>query len=105
MKHQSDVFAKNSTREMRQRAWLHASTPTFKPYRKLCAAAAAASKILSSFTSAIISINCSHEFHKIEDYFIFEMLKKIWPNFHRIMEGFTQKIVTKLYKIWVWDPE
>ncbi len=27
--------------------------------------------------------------------------KKIWPNFHRIIELFTQKIVTKLSKIWV----
>jgi hypothetical protein len=50
---------------------------------------------------------CSHEAHKIENYFIFEMLKKkIWANFQRIIivEVFTQKIVTKLSKIWVWDP-
>jgi hypothetical protein len=32
------------------------------------------------------------------------MLKKIWANFQRIIELFTQKIVTKLSKIWVWDP-
>jgi hypothetical protein len=39
------------------------------------------------------------------NYFIFEMLKKkIWANFQRIIELFTQKIVTKLSKIWVWDP-
>ena len=32
------------------------------------------------------------------------MLKKnIWANFQRIMELFTQEIVTKLSKIWVWD--
>jgi hypothetical protein len=30
--------------------------------------------------------------------------KKIWPNFQRILDFFTQKIVTKLSKIWVWDP-
>jgi hypothetical protein len=30
--------------------------------------------------------------------------KKIWPNFQRIVELFTKKIVTKLSKIWVWDP-
>jgi hypothetical protein len=30
--------------------------------------------------------------------------KKIWPNFPRIIEVFTQKIVTKPSKIWVWDP-
>jgi hypothetical protein len=33
------------------------------------------------------------------------MLKKIiWANFQRIIELFTQSIVTKLSKIWVWDP-
>jgi hypothetical protein len=33
------------------------------------------------------------------------MLKKeIWANFQRIIEVFTQKIVTKLSKILVWDP-
>jgi hypothetical protein len=48
---------------------------------------------------------CIHKFHKIEHYFIFGMLKKkIWANFQRIIELFTQKIVTKLSKIWVWDP-
>jgi hypothetical protein len=30
--------------------------------------------------------------------------KKIWPNFQRIIELFTQKIGAKLSKIWVWDP-
>jgi hypothetical protein len=30
--------------------------------------------------------------------------KKIWANFQRIIELFTQKIVTKLSKIWVWYP-
>jgi hypothetical protein len=40
------------------------------------------------------------------NYFIFEMLKKkIWANFQRITELFNQKIVSKLSKIWVWDPE
>ncbi len=39
----------------------------------------------------------SHKFHIIEHYFIFEMLKKkILANFQRIIELFTQKIVTKL---------
>jgi hypothetical protein len=48
---------------------------------------------------------CSHIFHKIATYYSFEMLKKkIWANFQRIIELFTQKIVTKLSKIWVWDP-
>jgi hypothetical protein len=30
--------------------------------------------------------------------------KKIWANFQRIIELFTQIIVTKLSKIRVWDP-
>jgi hypothetical protein len=48
---------------------------------------------------------CSNKFHKIENYSIFEMLKKIiWANFQRIIEFFTQKCFTKLSKIWVWDP-
>ncbi len=45
---------------------------------------------------------CSHKF---ANYFSFEVLKKkIWANFQRIIELFTQKIVNKLSKIWVWDP-
>ncbi len=48
---------------------------------------------------------CSHKFHKTQFYFIFDMLKKkIWPNFPRIIEVFTQKIVTKPSNIWGWDP-
>jgi hypothetical protein len=30
--------------------------------------------------------------------------KKIWPHFLRIIKLFTQKLFTKLSKIWVWDP-
>jgi hypothetical protein len=30
--------------------------------------------------------------------------KKFWPNFPRIIKVFTQKIVTKLSKVRVWDP-
>ncbi len=48
---------------------------------------------------------CSHKFHKIEYYVIFEMLKKkIWANFQRIVEVLTQKIFNMLSNIWVWDP-
>jgi hypothetical protein len=48
---------------------------------------------------------CSHKFHNIVNYFIFEVLKKkIWANFQRIIELFTKKIVKKLLKIWSWDP-
>jgi hypothetical protein len=51
------------------------------------------------------SFFCSRKFHKIVNYFILDMLKKkIWPSFQRIIELFTQKFVTKLSKIWVWDP-
>ncbi len=40
------------------------------------------------------------------NYFIFEMLKKKnWANFQRIIELFTQNIVTRVSKIWVWDPD
>jgi hypothetical protein len=47
---------------------------------------------------------CSHKFHKIAHYFSFDVLKKkIWANFQRIIELFTQKIVNKLSKIWIWD--
>ncbi len=47
----------------------------------------------------------SHKFHKNANYFSFEVLKKkIWANFQRIIELFTQKIVSKLSKIWVWNP-
>jgi hypothetical protein len=49
---------------------------------------------------------CSQKFHKIENYFIFEMLKKkFWASFQRIKELFAQKFVTNLSKIWVRDPE
>jgi hypothetical protein len=48
---------------------------------------------------------CSHKFHKIENYFIFEILKKKnWASFQRIIELFTQKFTTELSKIWVWNP-
>jgi hypothetical protein len=47
----------------------------------------------------------SHKFHKIVNYFSFEVLKKKnWANFQRIIEIFTQKIVKKLLKIWSRDP-
>jgi hypothetical protein len=43
---------------------------------------------------------CSHKDHKIENYFIFELVKKkMWPNLQKIIELFTQKIAIKLSKI------
>jgi hypothetical protein len=51
------------------------------------------------------SFFCSLKLHKNENYVSFELLKKkIGPKFKRIVEYFTKKIVTKLLKIWVWDP-
>jgi hypothetical protein len=35
---------------------------------------------------------CSHKYHKIENYFIFELVKKkIWENLQRIIELFISK--------------
>jgi hypothetical protein len=48
---------------------------------------------------------CSHKFHKIVNYFSFEVMKKkIWANFQTIIELFIKKIVKKLLEIWSWDP-
>ena len=48
---------------------------------------------------------CRYKFHKIVNYLIFKVLKKkIWASFKKIIELFTQKFVTILSKIWVWDP-
>ncbi len=48
---------------------------------------------------------CSHKYHKIKNYFIFEQVKKkLWANLKRIIELFTQKNFIKLLKIWIWDP-
>jgi hypothetical protein len=47
---------------------------------------------------------CSHKIHKIENNFFFEMMKKKFGQFSKNYRTFTQKTVTKLSKIWVWDP-
>jgi hypothetical protein len=50
---------------------------------------------------------CSHKFHKIVNYFSFEVLKKnIWANFQRIIELFTKKIVksSQKYGLVIRDP-
>jgi hypothetical protein len=55
----------------------------------------------------VITFYVATNFTKLQiiNYFRFEVpKKKIWANFQRIIELFTQKIVTKLSKIWVWDP-
>ncbi len=53
----------------------------------------------------VIPFYLATNFTKIVNYFSFEVLKKkIWVNFQRIIELFTQKIVKKLLKIWSRDP-
>jgi len=48
----------------------------------------------------VLPFFCSHKYHKIENYFIFELVKKkIWANLQRIIELFIKKIVIKLSKI------
>ncbi len=47
---------------------------------------------------------CSHKFHNIVNYFIFEMLKKkIRANFQRIIELLSIKMTLSSQKKWVWD--
>ncbi len=48
---------------------------------------------------------CSHKFQKIEKYSIFEKEPKIWAwaNWQRIKVFLTQKTVTKLSEIWVFN--
>jgi hypothetical protein len=54
----------------------------------------------------VIPFFWSHKFHEIElKYFILKCWrKKFGPIFQKIIELLTQKIVSKLSKIWVWDP-
>ncbi len=53
----------------------------------------------------VIPFYVATNFTKLKIIFSFEVLKKkIWANFQKIIELFTQKIVTKLSKIWLWDP-
>jgi hypothetical protein len=50
-----------------------------------------------------ILIFTHHKYHKIKNYFIFEKLKKKVGPIFKELYNFTQKIVTKLSKKWVWD--
>jgi hypothetical protein len=50
---------------------------------------------------------CCHTFFVATNFTILKIIlffEKNWAYFQRIIELFTQKIVTKLSKIWVWDP-
>jgi hypothetical protein len=48
---------------------------------------------------------CSHNITKLKIILFFEQVKKkLWANLQRIIEIFTQKVVIKISKIWVWDP-
>ncbi len=47
----------------------------------------------------------NHRYHKIKNYFNFELVKKkMCANLQRIIELSTQKIVIRFSKIWVSDP-
>ncbi len=51
----------------------------------------------------VIAFYVATNFTKL--HFSFDVLKKkIRANFQRIIELFTQKIVNKVSKIWIWDP-
>jgi hypothetical protein len=50
----------------------------------------------------IITFYVATNFTKLQ--IILVLKKKIFANFQRIIELFTQRIVNKLSKIWVWDP-
>jgi hypothetical protein len=52
----------------------------------------------------VVPCNVATNFTKLKIILALVLKKKIWANFQRIIELFTQKIVTKLSKIWVWDP-
>jgi hypothetical protein len=63
--------------------------PDFYPSRILDPKTATKEK---SEKNLLSSFFCSHKFHKIEYYFIFEMLKKnIWANFQRIFKFLPKK--------------
>jgi hypothetical protein len=48
---------------------------------------------------------CSHKYHNIKNYFIFEQVQKNFKaNSQRNIVLFTQQIVTKPSKLWVCDP-
>ncbi len=53
----------------------------------------------------VLTFYAATNFSKLQIILVLECWrKKIWANFQRIIELFTQKIVTKLSKKWVWDP-
>jgi hypothetical protein len=52
----------------------------------------------------VITFYVATNFTKLQIILVEVLKKKIWANFQRIIELFTQKIVTKLSKIWIWDP-
>jgi hypothetical protein len=52
--------------------------------------------VIPFFVGKKISQNCKL-------FYFWNAEEKSWANFQRIIEIFTQKIVTKLSKIWVWD--
>ncbi len=49
------------------------------------------------------TILCSHKYHKIVNNFLLNRLRNFLAKTLRIIVLFTQKVVIKLSKIWVWD--
>jgi hypothetical protein len=54
--------------------------------------------------NVVIPFYVATNFTKLQIILVLVLKKKIWANFQRIIELFTQKIITKLSKIWIWDP-
>jgi hypothetical protein len=52
----------------------------------------------------VIPFYVATNFTKLYIILVEVLKKKMWANFQRIIELFPQKIVTKLSKVWVWDP-
>jgi hypothetical protein len=78
--------------------------PDFYPSRSRISDPNTATKNRGAKKFVVIPFFVATNFTKLKT-LNFEMLKKkMWANFQRFIELFTQKIVTMLSKIWVWDP-
>ncbi len=52
----------------------------------------------------VITFYVATNFTKLQIIWVLKWWRKNWAHFQRIIELFTSKIVTKLSKIWIWDP-
>ena len=75
--------------------------PDFYPSRIPDPESKTATKERGEKKFVVITFYVATNFTKLQ--IILVLKKKIWANFQRIIELFTQKIVNKLSKIWVWD--